>query len=71
MAQRGHKVPASVAPWPSPVWGEGEEGGEAASPHWGEPVSEAFPRAGGVGGPAVQQELWKKARRAGQRSATW
>lgn len=28
MAQRGHKVPASVAPWPSPVWVEAVEEGE-------------------------------------------
>lgn len=30
MAQRGHKVPASVAPWLSPVWGEAVEGGGEA-----------------------------------------
>lgn len=30
MAQRGHKVPASAVPWPSLVWGEAAEVGEAA-----------------------------------------
>lgn len=30
MAQKGHKVPASAAPWPSPVWAEAGEAGEVA-----------------------------------------
>lgn len=30
MAQRGHKVPASAAPWQSPEWEVVEEAGEAA-----------------------------------------
>lgn len=30
MAQRGRKVPASVVPWPSLVWGEAVEAEAAA-----------------------------------------
>lgn len=30
MAQRGHKVPASAVPWPSPVWGAVVGAGEEA-----------------------------------------
>lgn len=62
-------MPASAAPWPSPGWGAAAGAGEAASPRWEAPGSEAWPRPGAAAGPAVQQGLWRKGRRAGPRSA--